>query len=69
MRLHPQLKSYWQLMAAGCVWVWPLEVAHTPVGGPHLGTGFRGVTENKKEDMKVVEGEGVGLWLYIYEVK
>lgn len=30
---------------------------------------FQGVTENKKEDMKVVEGEGVGLWLYIYEVK
>lgn len=25
-------------LATGDGWVWPLQVAHTPVGGPHLGT-------------------------------
>lgn len=29
---------------------------------------FQWVTEDKKEDMKVVEGEGVGIWIYTYEV-
>lgn len=60
MRLHPQLKSYWQLMAAGCVWVWPLEVAHTPVGGPHLGTGFRGGHRKQKRGHEGSGGRGSG---------
>lgn len=49
--------------------MWPLQAAHDPHTWDHEDrlNCFPWVTKNKNEDMKAVEGVGVGIWIYIYE--